>query len=127
MEKFLAVCALIVSGMPVAAEKLNSGDVFYCVSNAFAQSGDQTDWKLEAYAAEKFKIQITQEKVNFSHDGWFKNFNMNVNFFADHKLKAIKDDYTITLHLRNKSEAKFTLTENSAYGFMAITANCDRF
>ena len=128
MKKFLAICALMLAGVPVAAQTLNSGDVFYCMSNQIVESGERTNWKLTEYGTQKFKIKITRENVNFSGDGFFKNEIMDVSFFAANLLKAdYKKIGRMALILNTQTAAKFTYGLTGLTGFIAMTADCDRF
>lgn len=117
----------MLAGVPVAAEELNSGDVFYCESNVFAVSGSETDWKLKQYRDQKFKIKVTDEVVSFTSDGWFDGLRIGVAFFVGTRLEAKSMGESLAFTLTGGNKATFVYSHVGFHGFVSITADCDRF
>ena len=106
MKKFLLSCALMLAGVPVGAKdvyggNIKEGDVFYCVTTAFASSGTYTDWKLTEYSAEKFKVQIAKDEIlikggNFFKEGSNIKGRLNITtFFGNDDLQNVVIDSII--------------------------------
>lgn len=123
MKKFLAICALMLAGVPVGAIDLNEKNTFNCVSTAFALSGETTDWNLKSFSPETFGMYSDGVLV-FIKD---KNNTipvMTVINKTEETLEASKEFDRVKIRLIDENNLKLVYTRMGYSGVSLMTADC---
>ena len=129
MKKFLLSSVFLLVGLPVVANEFKSGDVFYCATTAFANSGSGTEWKIAAYNEQKFKMQITDEVVRFNNEPTFLFIEeeIPVEYLTGDALAAETKFSQIKMSLYGAKMAKLIYSYVGFERFVSMTADCDKF